>query len=176
MRVCNSLEDVTVLQTRVCTRYPIDHSDPSSCSRPLAVGHALCSPNFQRFSTIWLQTSIDSLVDCVPCSLLVYITVWASGLQLMVHDYQNCRRFIRIKAFLSLGTNQPSPWRQIAKVHHRIHKSPSTFPILSQVNPLHTPPTNLPKVHFDPTLPSTPWSFKWPFSFGLSHYFLSEVR
>jgi hypothetical protein len=31
------------------------------------------------------------------------------------------------------------------------------------------PPTKLPKVHFDPILPSTPWSYKWSFSFGLSH-------
>jgi hypothetical protein len=32
----------------------------------------------------------------------------------------------------------------------------------------HTP-ANLPKVHFDPILPSAPWSFKWSLSFGLSH-------
>jgi hypothetical protein len=32
--------------------------------------------------------------------------------------------------------------------------------------PLHTPPTNLPKVHFDPILPSTAWSFKWSFPWG----------
>jgi hypothetical protein len=31
------------------------------------------------------------------------------------------------------------------------------------------PPTNLPKVHFEPILPSMPWSVKWSFSFGLSH-------
>jgi hypothetical protein len=33
----------------------------------------------------------------------------------------------------------------------------------------HPPPTNLPKVHFDHIIPSTPWSFKCTFSFGLSH-------
>jgi hypothetical protein len=41
---------------------------------------------------------------------------------------------------------------------------------MSQVNPLHPPPpANLSNVHFDPILPSTPWSFKWSFSFGRSH-------
>jgi hypothetical protein len=62
-----------------------------------------------------------------------------------------------------------TPWHQNPKVHHRIHNSPPTVPILGQVNPLHTPTTNPPKVHFDPILLSTPWSFKWSFSFGLSH-------
>jgi hypothetical protein len=31
------------------------------------------------------------------------------------------------------------------------------------------PPANLLKVHFDPTLPSMPWSSKWCLSLGLSH-------
>jgi hypothetical protein len=41
--------------------------------------------------------------------------------------------------------------------------------MLSQLNPLHIPPANLPKIHSDPFLPSTPRSSEWSFSFGLSH-------
>jgi hypothetical protein len=37
------------------------------------------------------------------------------------------------------------------------------------VNPLHTLPANLPKIHFYPILPFMAWSFKWSFSFWLCH-------
>jgi hypothetical protein len=60
-------------------------------------------------------------------------------------------------------------WRQNPKVHHRIHNSPPPVPILSQMNPRHTPRTILSTVHFDRILASTPWSSKRTFSFGLPH-------
>jgi hypothetical protein len=61
-----------------------------------------------------------------------------------VGDYQVFSKFNLnfIPSWRSFGTviNQLTPWRQNPKVHHRIHNSPPTVPILSQLNPLHTPP------------------------------------
>jgi hypothetical protein len=65
--------------------------------------------------------------------------------------------------------NKLTSWCQNPEIHHRVHKSPQAVPILSQVNPLHTLPANVPRIHFDTILPSMPRSFEWSFSFGLSH-------
>jgi hypothetical protein len=51
---------------------------------------------------------------------------------------------------------------------------------MSQLNPIHTPQANLPKIHSDPIFPPKPWSSKWSPSLGLSHqnlvhFFLPRV-
>jgi hypothetical protein len=63
---------------------------------------------------------------------------------------------------------QLSPWFQNPQVHRGIYNRPTSARILSQLDPLSIPPASLPKIHFDPILPSTLWSFKWTLSFGLS--------
>jgi hypothetical protein len=44
------------------------------------------------------------------------------------------------------------------KVHYRVHEGPSLDPILSQPNPVRPIDPNLPKVHLNNILPSTPRS------------------
>jgi len=107
----------------------------------------------------------------------VHVPCWRS---IIVFDPTN---FTVSNYFLSHSMEQSPSWEanrfsasqeiphilRNPKVHYRIHNCPPPVPVLSQLDPVHTPTSHFLKIHLNIILPSTPGPPKWSLSFRFPH-------
>jgi hypothetical protein len=121
--------------------------------RPLCLTHSDCLFWYKR--KLFSEYLIDFRRPVLICRHTGSTGVHVSGMSLLFISLENL-------ALMLEPTLCPSNWNHrrdaISQVHHSIHRSPPPVPILSQLDPIYTPSANLPKIHSDPILPSTPWS------------------
>jgi hypothetical protein len=125
----------------------------------LYCSHRLCS----LLSVNWEVTSICMLpIFSVHMNRCFALNVFHFGFLgfLITYSIQHCpweaNRFVASQEIPHILWN--------LKVHYRIHKCPPPVPILSQLDPVHTPTLQYLKIHLNIIIPSIPESPQWSLS------------
>ena len=142
----------------------------TSCFSAAACLHVMlyCLSSFELQSEIWCALFRIILVSNVRTNKLLFLEmcVCLCGLSVLTYSMKQspsweANRFSASQEFTRIF------WKP--NVHYRIHNCPPPVPILSQLDPVHTPTSHFLKIHLNIILPSTPGSPKLSLSFRFPH-------
>ena len=109
-------------------------------------------------------TNIESLLGCDAIFRTISLLPWRRVVTLTYFMQQTPGE---VNQFAASPENLHILWNP--KVHYHIHKCLSLFPILSQLNSVHTHTSKFLNVHLNIFLPCMPRSPKWTLSLRFPH-------
>jgi hypothetical protein len=122
-------------------------------------------PKYSRYQLIEKHSIVAGLQTKQCCPLLQVILH-------TLHDHLLTYLFTELNpswgAVNCAAPQEPPSISWNPKAQYHVQKSPPLVPILSHINPIHSIPSYLSKIHFNIVHPPTSWFSQWSLSFWLT--------